>query len=135
MEIKYITTDFDIESNENLTQLVQELEKYMVPQLNKWVGKIYKASFHGPGIHSAPRETIEEFCDHIENLSEASRYLFNSSKKRIADIAFESGEEPNHITHDLPAPLICRLNALKIGIAITIYPINSYPHLENEKET
>ena len=134
MKIQYITTDFEFESTENLHPIVKEIGDELVPQLDQWVDGIYRASFSGTGseIYNEPEQTINEFCNLIERLSEKSKKLWNGCKKRVADIAFESGSEPNHLTYNLTDKLISRLNNLKIGIAITIYPIGTYTYEKKE---
>ena len=137
MKIQYITTDLEFESTENLNNIVQELGDAIVPQLNQRVDGKYCVSLSGSGseIYLEPEQTINEFCDLIERLSENSQGLWQGCKKRVADIAFESGSEPNHLTYNLSADLISRLERLKIGIAITIYPIGTYTYENNDKET
>ncbi len=128
MKIQYITTDFEFESTENLNPIIQEIGDELVLQLNEWVNGEYCVSFSGTGseTYNEPEQTINEFCHLIESLSNESRKLWNSCAKRIADIAFESGHEPNHATYNLSEILIERLNKLKIGVAITIYPVGHY---------
>ena len=102
----------------------------MVIQLNQWVNGKYRVSVSGTGseLNFMPEQTINEFCDAIEKLSENSNALWHRCIERVADIAFESGSEPNHLTYNLPADLINRLSKLKISVAITIYPIGTYTH-------
>ena len=130
MKIQYVTTDFEFESTENLDSIVQELGDSIVTQLNQWVDGKYRVSVSGTGseLNFMPEQTINEFCDAIERLSESSKTLLDRCLERVADIAFESGSEPNHLTYRLPASLINRLSRLKISIAITIYPIGTYTH-------
>lgn len=128
MQIQYITTDFEFESKVDLNSIVLELDDKVVTQLNEWVKDKYCVSLSGNGseIYDGPEQTISEFCDILEGLSESSLALWHGCSKRIADIAFESGRKPNHLTYNLSSGLIGRLEKLKIGIAITIYPIGTY---------
>lgn len=137
MKIQYITTDLEFESLENLDAIVQELGDKVVTQLNQWVDGTYCVSLSGTGseINFEPEQTINELCDVIESLSESSQALWYGCIKRVADIAFESGSEPKHLTYDLPANLISRLERLEIGIAITIYPIGTYNFESNDTGT
>ena len=137
MKIHYITTDLEFESTENLNPIVQELGDAIVTQLNQWVDGKYRVSLSGTGseINFEPEQTIGEFCGAVEKLSEGSRALWHGCTKRVADIAFESGSEPNHLTYHLPANLISRLEKLKIELAITIYPIGTYDFENNDKKT
>ena len=136
MKIHYITTDLEFESTENLDPIVQELGDAIVPQLNQWVDKTYRVSLSGTGseLNFGPEQTISEFCGLIERLSESSQSLWHGCMKRVADIGFESGSEPNHLTCHLPAYLISRLEKLKIELAITIYPIDICDYDHNDKK-
>ena len=134
MKIQYITTDFEFESTENLHPIVKEIGDELFCRQDQWEDEIYRVSFSGTGseIYNEPEQTINEFCSLIERLSEKSKKLWNGCKKRVADIAFESGNESNHLTCNLTDSLISRLNDLSIGIAITIYPIGTYASRNNE---
>jgi hypothetical protein len=136
-KIQYITTDLEFESAENLDPIVQELGDSIVTQLNQWVDGKYRVSLSGTGseLNFVPEQTINEFCDAIESLSASSQALWNGCINRVADIAFESGSDPNQLTYHLSANLISRLERLKIGLAITIYPIGTYNYENTNKAT
>ncbi|KAF0144933.1 MAG: hypothetical protein FD156_1504 [Nitrospirae bacterium] len=136
-KIQYITTDLEFESAENLDSIVQELGDSIVIQLNQWVDGKYRVSLSGSGseLRFSPEQTINEFCDEIEKLSASSKALWDRCINRVADIAFESGSEPNHLTYHLSANLISRLERLKIAVDITIYPIGTYNFEDNNAET
>lgn len=123
MKIEYLTTDFECESTENLNALAHELGDALAIQLNQWVDGVYSVSLSGTSseLFDQPEKTIHQFCDLVESLSENSRKLWQGCIKRVADIGFKSGNEPGHVTYQLPADLIRRLETLKIGIAVTIY--------------
>ncbi len=133
MDIEYITTDFEIESSEDLTELVKELEKEMVLQLNRWVENKYRVSLSGPGHYDRPEDTITDFCELIENLSTKSLNLYLQSNKRIADIGFNSGKEPSSISYDLSEEILERLYKINTAIRITIYPLDKYRDNEKQK--
>ncbi len=133
MEIRYITTDLDFESKKDLSPIVRELGDQALPNHNDWINGKYFVVLASPAEHGEPEKTIAEFCDSIEGLSEKSQKLWQGCNKRVADIAFESGEFPNNLSCQLSESLIARLNTLKISIVITIYPVGHYSHepLEN----
>jgi hypothetical protein len=106
--MQYITTDFDFESNVNLNDIVKELGEILVPQLNQWVDGKYCVSLSGTGppVFDHPEDTINEFCDIIEQFSEKSMALWNGCLKRVADIGFESGKGPKYETYNISDNLI-----------------------------
>lgn len=128
MEIQYITTDLDFESQEDLSSIVLEMGNQALPNHNDWIKRKYFVVLASPTNHNEPENTISEFCDLIEGLSEKSKKLWRGCTKRVADIAFESGETPNNLSCHLSERLIARLNNLKISITITIYPVGHYSH-------
>ncbi len=128
MKIQYITTDIEFESQQDLNAIVHELGDKLVTQSNQWANDRYFVSLSGTGseIYEEPEQTISEFCNLIEGLSKESTELWKGCTKRIADIAFESGSEPNHMTYNLSSGLINRIEKLGICVAITIYPVGTY---------
>ena len=128
MEIRYITTDLDFESQHDLSPIVREMGDHALPNHNDWVNDRYFVVLASPTEHDEPEKTIAEFCDLIEGLSEISKKLWFGCQKRVADIAFESGKYPNNLSCHLSENIIARLNTLKISIEITIYPIGHYSY-------
>lgn len=130
MRIKYITTDLNLKSKEDLSQLAANLCHDESPHLNEWVNNTYELRLGGIGIENSPANDIELFCKRIESLTVETKKLWNNCESRILDIAFEGGDNPNNLTSLLPEELILRLGKLKLGIEITIYHTGLYPHLE-----
>jgi hypothetical protein len=130
MRIKYITTDLNLESKEDLSQLATNLCHDESPHLNEWVNNTYKLRLGGIGIQNSPVNDIEIFCERIESLSVENEELWNNCESRILDIAFEGGDEPNNLTSLLDEGLLLRISKLKLGIEITIYSTGLYSHLE-----
>lgn len=126
MQIKYITTDLELKSNENLNKLALELCAGDVPHLNQWVDDVYRVVIGGTGIAKTPEDDVIDFCKKIDALSIESKKLWDTCTSRVLDMAFESGKEPTSITYLLPADLIQCMNQLKLGVAITIYPVGAY---------
>ena len=126
MEIRYITTDLDFVSKTELSSIVNELGEQALPSHYDWVKDKYFVVLASPSDHNEPEKTIAEFCGIIEGLSENAKKLWFGCEKRVADIAFESGKRPNNLSCKLSEELITRLNALKMSIVITIYPIGQY---------
>jgi len=123
METCYITTDLDLESQEDLSPLVAEIGKRALPSHDGWVNGKYLVVLAYPIDHETPEQTVEGFCDLIEGLSENSKKLWRSCSTRVLDIAFDSGETPTPYHCQLPEPLVNRISALGITIAISVYPV------------
>ncbi len=130
MRIKYITTDLNLESKEDLSQLAISLCRDESPHLNEWVNTTYNLRLGGIGHKNSTVNDIEIFCDRIESLSEDAKELWNNCESRILDIGFGSGMEPNNLTTLLPEELIRRISKLKLSIEITIYNAGLYSHLD-----
>ena len=134
MKIRYVTTDLDFESQEDLSPIVLEFGNQALPSHNNWTNDKYFVVLASASNHDEPEKTIAEFCDLIEGLSSKSKKKWYRCQKRVADIAFESGETPNNLSCQLSESLISRLNTLKISIVITIYPIGHYSYLPIENQ-
>lgn len=130
MSIKYITTDLNLKSKEDLSELAKNLCKDENPHLNEWVNDFYELRLGGTGIENLPSNDIELFCTRIEALTEKNIEIWKKCESRILDIAFEGGDTPNNLTSPLDEQLIFRLSKLKLGIEITIYHTGLYAHLD-----
>ncbi len=128
MKIRYNTTDLDFESKNDLSPIVKEMGENALPSHNDWVKDKYYVVLASPSEHDEPEKTISEYCDLIECLSDDSKKLWFGCEKRVADIAFESGKQPNNLSCNLSENLINRLNALRMSVVITIYPIGQYSY-------
>jgi hypothetical protein len=130
MSIKYITTDLNLKSKEDLSELAKNLCIDENPHLNEWVNDLYELRIGGTGIDNIPSNDIELFCKKIESLTAKNIVIWNNCESRILDIAFEGGDTPNNLTSLLSEQLILRLSKLKLGIEITIYHTGLYAHLD-----
>jgi hypothetical protein len=128
MEIRYITTDLDFESIEDLSPIVEEFGERLLPSHNQWVDDKYLVVMAYPADYDTPEETVASYCGILEGLSESSKALWRGCHYRVLDIAFESGETPSRFYSQLPDSLISRLGALSISIAISIYPVGHYSY-------
>lgn len=130
MAIKYITTDLNLKSNEDLSDLAINLCEDESPHLNEWVKNSYELRVGGIGIENTPTDDIELFCVKIEALTTKSKELWYNCESRILDLAFEGGDTPNNLTSLLDEKIISRISKLKLGIEITIYHTGLYSHLD-----
>lgn len=123
MEIRYITTDLDFESHEDLSPIVKEIGERALPSHNAWVNKKYYVVLAHPADYEKPEQTVESFCEILEGLSEESKKLLQRCSAKVLDIGFDSGEKPIPYHCQLPSELIDRLSVFGIGIVISIYPV------------
>jgi hypothetical protein len=126
MKISYITTDLEFDSGENLSPVAEELGGNVIVHLNEWVGDVYRVALGIADNDTSAADAVSFYCSLIEKLSDPAKVLWNRCTRRVLDIAFESGTEPESATHQLPEALVHRLSALRIGIAITIYRLGAY---------
>ena len=130
MPIKYITTDLNLKSKEDLSVLAKGLCKDDAPNLNEWVNGTYELRLGSTGIDKKPSQDIELFCNRVEALPKRAKEVWANCESRILDIAFEGGDTPNNLTSLIDEKQILRLSKLKLGIEITIYHTGLYSHLD-----
>ncbi len=130
MSIKYITTDLNLKSKEDLSELANDLCANNSPNLNEWVNGIYELRLGSTEIDKQPFKDIEFFCRGIEALPKRVQEAWANCDSRILDIAFEGGDTPNNLTSLIDENVILRLSKLKLGIEITIYHTGLYSHLD-----
>lgn len=109
MKISYVTTDLEFDSGSNLAPIVEELGENVIVHLNEWVDNVYRVAL-GIGISdSSPVEAVAFYCSLLEKLSDPSKALWNRCTRRVLDIAFESGAEPECVTYQLSEALVRRV--------------------------
>jgi hypothetical protein len=126
MTISYITTDLEFDSETNLSPIVEELGPDVIVHLNDWVDNIYRIVLGLAHTDTTVDEAVCFYCSLVEKLSVASMSLWSGCTRRVLDIAFESGAEPECQTYQLPEALVKRVSALGLGITITIYRVGAY---------
>jgi hypothetical protein len=69
---------------------------------------------------------VSFYCSLVEKLSDSVKALWSRCTRRVVDIAFESGTEPESHTYQIPESLVRRVTIFGISIAITIYRVGAY---------
>lgn len=134
MKIFYVTTDLEFASGADLSPIVTELEaKDLIVHLSDWVGDVYRVALGVGRRDSHPEDALSFYCSLIETLSDSSRVLWNECARRVLDIAFESGTEPECETYRLDEPLVRRAASLGMSIAVTIYRVGAYSTPKGDK--
>ena len=131
-ETRYLTTDFEIMSINDLTSIVEALEEDTSVLFNgKW-GNFFKASFEAPiGSDRDPNNIIAYFYELITFFKNEERQLYDSCFSKIFDVGFESGNSNSCYFTELRETTVKKLAEMNAKIGVTIYPYASPP---NEKE-
>ena len=126
MTISYITTDLECESASNVSSLVVEFGEKVIVHLNDWVGEGYRVAVGLADTDTTPADAVSFYCSLVENLTDVSKALWKGCTRRVVDIAFEGGTEPECQSFELPEAVIQRAAALDLSIVITIYRAGAY---------
>ncbi len=130
MKINYVTTDIEFDSNEDLSPIVNEFGDRVSVHLNQWVDDLYRVALgltcKESGCNINPFADVEDYCKLLESLSAEAISLWKNCSRRVVDIAFESGTEPNSKTYELPEDLVRQMANLGLSVAITVYRTGAY---------
>ena len=122
MEIRYLNTDLDIESKEDLTPLIEAFGKKVFILHHGLIQGMQHASFELSYDHSSiPDEVICSYCDLIENLPPTAKMIWDQCFTRIIDIGVESGSSPNCYRFEVRQSTISRVSAVGASLAVSIY--------------
>ena len=122
--IRYLNTDLDLISAENLSSLAAQFEA--AGMFTLYVGPhnegLWSARFDIDTRHHEPQSTIGAMVDVIESLGEQHRSTWFSCTMREFNIGYDCGDEPGAFTQGLPSELLGRIAALRASLGITLYP-------------
>jgi hypothetical protein len=126
--IKYLNTDLELKSKQDLALVVKELsEQGCVVLYHGELDELNFATFEVSIQATDPDHTVRSFVNYIDALSPDAQSEFETCSSRVVDIAFESGSEPSSLSSLLQHETITELSRLGISVAITIYPISDEP--------
>ena len=124
MEIRYLNTDLDIESNEDLTPIIEAFGEQVFVLHHGLIKGRHHVSFELSYDHySIPDEAIRSFCDLIENLPPTGNLIWSRCITRVIDVGIESGASPQCYRFELPQSTIHRVSATGASLAVSIYAI------------
>ncbi len=124
MNIKYLNTDLEIESQQDVSRIVEEFGDDVTVLFQGIVRSNYHfASFEVPGSFHEPDEVMNQFCLLVENLPVDARLLWDNCVSRIFDIGYESGDSPEAYRSELRPSTVQRVASIGASIFITIYPV------------
>ena len=127
MNIRYLNTDLVIESKNDLSKIVHEFGDDVSVLYHGEMRGYQHASFEIPANQAGADETINYFCDLVENLPEEVREIWDGCCSRVIDVGYESGTSPQNFRSEIRAPTIQRIAAIGANIVITIYPLFDQP--------
>lgn len=125
MEARYLNTDLEIESKQDLSPIVEEFGED-VSVLHQWEFREHQhASFEiaGSSLISNADDVISFFCSLVDNLPPSAREIWDGCSSRIFDIGYQSGTEPHSFRSEIRASTIQRAADIGASIVITIYPV------------
>ena len=126
MEVQYLNTDLEIESEGDLSKIVDEFGEDVLVLHHGEIRGYQHASFEIAGSSGStnPDDIINYFCDLVDGLSQEAREIWDACCSRVFDIGYESGSTPN-FQSEIRAGTIERVAGVGASIAITIYPLRS----------
>ena len=127
MDVRYLNTDLEIESKEDLSRVVEEFGEDVVVLHSGEVRGYQHASFEIPGNTAGADETINHFCALVEGLGKEAREIWDGCCSRVMDVGYESGASPQNFRSEIRASTIQRVAAIGASIVITIYSLSDTP--------
>jgi hypothetical protein len=123
---RYLNTDLDLVSAEDLTPLAAALakKKWSVLHAEQHSDGLWRAGFETwQGSHKAPQATIAAMLKVIEALPKPLKAIWNGCSKRDFNIGFDGGTQPHAFEQTLLPQLLARIAALGASVTITIYAL------------
>ena len=122
-EIRYLNTDLDLYSSDDLTALAAGLEKcgMAIHHVGEDDGS-WRAHLDLDRCYDTPELTIAAILDVIETLPEALRAIWTGCSRREFNIGFDCGDKPRPFERTLSNALLIRVAAVGAGVGITLYP-------------
>ena len=122
MEVHYLNTDLEIESQSDLSQIVEEFGADVLVLYHGEIRGYQHGSFSITGGSTDADATINYFCTLVEQLSKDAREIWDKCCSRLFDIGYESGSAPQTFRSEIRATTIQRVAKIGAGVVITIYP-------------
>ena len=119
--IRYLNTDLDIESENDLTPIIEAFGEDVIVMHHGERHGLNIASFEISSYYRSANETIEYFCDLVENLSENERKIWNSCCSRTLDIGYECGSCNQSYHSEIRPDTIKRVADIGARLVVTIY--------------
>ena len=118
---RYLNTDLEIDSREDMTPLVKEFGEDVFVMYNGEWGKNFRCSFEVNESMAHANEAISYFSMLIESLSKESQKLWDSALKKVFAVGFESGSVEK-LELDIEPYVLERAAKLGAKLTIVVYP-------------
>ena len=123
MKPEYITSDLELRSRGDISDLVNELSRDLLVLFHGREGNKYLATFHVTMPDETPDKIANQYCKVIEGLPRKHRPAWKKCLSRNLDMGFDSGHGNRMATALVKSKTIKRLAKLEINIAVSVYPI------------
>jgi hypothetical protein len=119
--IQFLNIDLDLESDEDISDLVTEIGTKLIVMRDHTVSGVHHASFET--TLPTENEIIAEYSSVILRLTETSKRLWERCSKRCFDFGYDCGDAPNDFRSIISAESVSKIKEMGAEMAITIYPI------------
>jgi hypothetical protein len=122
--IRYLNTDLDLTSAQDLTALAAAFEDGGVPPLHVThrADALWHATFETSVQFTEPEPNIAAMLALVESLARPLRSMWDGCTRREFNIGYDCGDEPWAFTQGLPADLLGRMAAAGAALRVTLYP-------------
>lgn len=122
MNVRYLNTDLELESFEDLTPIVKAFGDDVINLYNGQGCGHFLATFEIAALDGGPDSMIQHFCMLAETLKSDEKERWDNCFKKIFDIGYECGDGPNRYSDEIREGTLKRVSALGASIRITVYP-------------
>ncbi len=126
MDIRYLNTDLELESTQDLTPIVDCFGDKLINLYNGKRLEHYLATFEVADITENPDLTINSLCTLIEELEPSTRKLWDQCFLKVFDIGYEGGTNHKSYTSEIKNETLKRISELGANMRITVYPMNNH---------
>jgi hypothetical protein len=122
MRARFLNVDLDIESTSKLNLLVVEMGKRVVVLHS---GRVSRSKRHllrleSAGEHNGPDATIHALCKVVENLSPATRRVWDAARKEF-NVGYELRPSERYSCFSLRPDTLERIAELGASLVVTYY--------------
>lgn len=122
--VEFLNIDLDLESENDLSLLIQELGDSVVIMNNESVDGVHRVSLELAGLVGNPEYILDQYFSVMRKLSIESRSLWDGCRKKEFDLGFESEYGASgSLQETISIKSINSLSSLGASVAITIYAL------------